>query len=1366
MPTIKDPLAQLSAAETAILTALAVLQQCCNQAQLLKLMQVLAIRADDGKAFAQPKLKTVLQRLQQLELVIQQPGAGYELNDRPYSFGIQARLMWQLQQQGELVKWLVATRASEKLSDKHDYWRRYERPECRREMWLAALLNDRQSFLQWRQRYLEAPSQLWTLTAEPLFWHPDGVLFMQGLDLQIQQYLLQEILLEHSWALGDCREAYQYSKQLFEQYGDQLTVLLPTLGVQALLRADFITQAAVASYLPAQSASFRFIQAVQQGHYPQAYQQATDFIKYIAKQQGKRKVQLHYVPGALYIASALAAGSTDSLKKGLEQLLGHRSSHSPQFHSLLYPLFTHLQSGEPLRPARLHFADLRWYDMDMWMTALAAFWLGADIEHDVFAELEELREFTAAVGYDWVTAELDELLALVAECPRVLPEHWHQLHQLKPLTALYQPKAQWQMALRALSELGGKPKAEQKTSRLAWFLQDQGAWLDLDVKEQKRTVSGWTKGKAVALRRLSVEQETLDCLSPADKAVAACIRAVRNYYGGTQYEFDREAALKALIGHPHVFWLDAPDTPLELTEGKVSLQLKRQGTDYKLALEPPVLAEQSLVWRKTSPTRLTLYPVTPDIEKAGAIVGKGLKVPASAKTELMVAIECIAPVLQVQSDLPELTAQLPQVDADAQLYLHLLPLRQGLRVQVLVKPLAEGPWLTPAKGSAVLVGEQQGKTVQTQRDLVLEKRQLKSLLQSCAVLEQQVIQDGQWQLDEPELCLELLEQLAERPDFCQLIWPEGQPFKLKAKRDSKDFSLSLKQQGDWFIADGQLKLDDETVLSLKELLGLMQQNPGRFIKLNEQDYLALSDNFRRQLQQLAAYSESSGQHQKFSNLAIPALSGLMEDVGELKADNAWKQQVQRLNELAQFQPKLPSTLQAELRDYQQQGYHWLSQLAHWGVGACLADDMGLGKTIQTLALLLQRAPHGSALVVAPTSVAMNWLAEAARFAPTLKLRWYQQQRGLEDLQPFELVVASYGLLQSDSEAFAQVKWHTLVLDEAQAIKNEQTKRSQAVMALQADFKMIATGTPVENHLGELWNLFRFINPGLLGSKQRFQQRFAGPIENGDVNSRQLLKKLIQPFILRRNKTQVLTELPARTEVPLLVELSKDEQHWYEALRQQAVQQLAMQDGNQQAIQVLAEITKLRRFCCHPQLVLPDTALSGSKLAVFAETLREILENQHKVLVFSQFVDHLAIVKTYLEQQNIRFQYLDGSTAAKERKKRVDAFQSGEGDVFLISLKAGGTGLNLTAADYVIHLDPWWNPAVEDQASDRAHRMGQQRPVTIYRLVTKGTIEEKIIALHQQKRDLADSLLEGGEMAARLNATELLKLLQQSVNDVG
>jgi SNF2 family DNA or RNA helicase len=373
-------------------------------------------------------------------------------------------------------------------------------------------------------------------------------------------------------------------------------------------------------------------------------------------------------------------------------------------------------------------------------------------------------------------------------------------------------------------------------------------------------------------------------------------------------------------------------------------------------------------------------------------------------------------------------------------------------------------------------------------------------------------------------------------------------------------------------------------------------------------------------------------------------------------------------------------------------------------------------------------------------------------------------QALARLSAFDLLVCSYGLLQQEVERLAQVQWRTIVLDEAQAIKNPGTKRAQAALALRGDFKMMLTGTPIENHLGELWNLFRFSNPGLLGSLEHFNQRFATPIERDqDAGARHRLRKLIQPFILRRLKSEVLEALPPRTEILRRVELGAEEMALYEALRQQALARLAKLDGDEgrKPLQILAEIMKLRRACCHPRLALPDTDLSGAKLAVFEDILDELLENRHKALVFSQFVDHLAILRAALERKGVAYQYLDGSTPGPERKQRVDAFQAGRGDVFLISLKAGGLGLNLTAADYVIHMDPWWNPAVEDQASDRAHRIGQQRPVTIYRLVAQGTIEEKIVALHHHKRDLAEQLLEGTGTSGKISAEELLELLQRA-----
>lgn len=570
-------------------------------------------------------------------------------------------------------------------------------------------------------------------------------------------------------------------------------------------------------------------------------------------------------------------------------------------------------------------------------------------------------------------------------------------------------------------------------------------------------------------------------------------------------------------------------------------------------------------------------------------------------------------------------------------------------------------------------------------------------------------------------------------------------------------TLNVRRQGEWFALNGTLSLDDGRVLELRQLLKLLQESRGRFIQLGDEDWLALDNQLRQRLQQIALLS-GDGEHINLNALTLPFLKQLAGEAGELDGDADWQRQLSGLEARETHRPAVPSTLKADLRDYQEDGFRWLSRLAQWGVGACLADDMGLGKTLQALTLLLERAPGGPQLVVAPTSVTHNWLSESERFAPTLRLRDYRRHRDLSETGAFEVVVVSYGLLLQDAEAFGGRRWHSVVLDEAQSIKNAQTQRARAVTALKADFRLALSGTPVENHLGELWSLFRFLNPGLLGSLKSFNQRFVAPAEQGDRLAAGTLKQLIKPFVLRRTKTQVLDELPPRTDILYTIPMSGEEQHWYEALRRQAVERLEKGEDIS-PLQVLTEITRLRRFCCNPSLVLDDAAPESSKLSACLDIISELRDNHHKALIFSQFVDHLTLLRTALDGTGMTYQYLDGTTSPSERKKRVEAFQAGERDLFLISLKAGGTGLNLTAADYVIHLDPWWNPAVEDQASDRAHRMGQEQPVTVYRLVMEGTIEEQMVSLHSRKRQMAEDLLEGSDAVGRLDTEALLSVLR-------
>ncbi|HYP34580.1 MAG TPA: DEAD/DEAH box helicase, partial [Burkholderiaceae bacterium] len=330
-------------------------------------------------------------------------------------------------------------------------------------------------------------------------------------------------------------------------------------------------------------------------------------------------------------------------------------------------------------------------------------------------------------------------------------------------------------------------------------------------------------------------------------------------------------------------------------------------------------------------------------------------------------------------------------------------------------------------------------------------------------------------------------------------------------------------------------------------------------------------------------------------------------------------------------------------------------------------------------------------------------------------------------------------------------------------KNAAAKRTQAAQTLQADFRLALSGTPIENRLAELWSIMQICNPGLLGTLARFNERFAVPIERDrDRDAQRTLKRLTAPFVLRRTKAQVLDDLPARTELTLRVQPGDDERAHYEALRREAVDaaQAGLAEGGGKAqINVLAQLTRLRRAACDPRLVSPAVTMSGAKVQAFADLAEELAANGHKALVFSQFVDFLQLLRQPLDAAGIAYQYLDGSTPAVERTRRVAAFQAGEGTLFLISLKAGGFGLNLTVADYVVIADPWWNPAAEDQASGRAHRIGQLRPVTVYRLVNAGTLEERIVELHQHKRALAEGVIDGAESGAPLDARTLVELMR-------
>jgi len=1095
----------------------------------------------------------------------------------------------------------------------------------------------------------------------------------------------------------------------------------------------------------------------------------------------KRKVFIDNPGSVFYILALIKSEDPQRLQQALDYSTFHRKQkqHSDWYSHLVLARVLDFVFG--VKDGQYFIDSLRnWQDFHSTLGYLLhcyfIYWSDTDQAGKLVSELKKFATAAEKSHSFWLASEAWQLLAQIVDEGDLFQrkaDTQHQQHKTQSIIHLIKPKAKWKQTLDAIALFQRNQQADTTPTdtRIVWLISDLGAeFPSLQPKEQRRTVKGgWSRGRNISLKRLKEEPQSFNNLCPQDHAVrSAILKESYGYFDGYgSYELDELPALRALTGHPYLFDARDPGRRLELVEAEPEIRIHKQKNQLLITMEPELDFEDIVLSRETS-GRWKVIQFSQQHRQLSELIDGGLKVPIEAKDQVLAAMAAVAPLVNIQSDIGGELGELKSVEADSSLHVLLSPGDDGIVIEAHSRVFGNrGPYYPPGEGSETIISEINGKRLQTQRDLAAERQQFDMVLELCPSLALKEYSDHHWFINEPEDCLEILTELQAIKDQVTIAWPKGEKFRIKQQLSIHQLSLNVQGSRDWFSATGELQLDDGEVLNMRRLLNLSENARGRFIELEDGQFLALSKTFNKRLKELRRFGEIKGNNVQLHPLAALTLDDMADEVGTLKAGKQWKQFRQRFDEAMSLQAEVPSTLQAELRDYQQEGFRWLARLAHWGAGACLADDMGLGKTLQALAMILHRTMKGPSLVIAPTSVTLNWMDEIQRFAPTLNIVDFRETTVeiSEQLQPFDVVISSYGLLQNRIEQVEKIDWQSIVLDEAQAIKNPATKRSQAAMKLNGQFKLITTGTPIENHLGELWNLFRFINPGLLGSLDRFNQRFALPISrDNDPEASQQLKKLIQPFILRRTKAQVLKELPARTEIVLNVEMSQDEASLYEALRREALEKFAAEStavkkGHRQ-LQILAEIMRLRQACCNPQLVMKQGAPASSKLAQFSETLEELLENHHKALVFSQFVGHLKILEQHLKDRGISYQYLDGSTPVKERKKRVSAFQAGEGDVFLISLKAGGVGLNLTAADYVIHMDPWWNPAVEDQASDRAHRIGQVRPVTVYRMVMKNTIEEQIIALHNQKRDLADNLLAGTNVADKLNAEDLLALLKE------
>ena len=945
--------------------------------------------------------------------------------------------------------------------------------------------------------------------------------------------------------------------------------------------------------------------------------------------------------------------------------------------------------------------------------------------------------------------------------------------------------------------------SESDDTRLQWRvgLSSSRYYCPLSItgyeQRPKKNGKGWTKGKEV--RSFDLLRRDFSG-RPVDGRIAALV--ANPSYSFNEDHFAEFQALSLLAGHPNVAWDDVNVRPCQVFSAELVLTLSPAVREDEDDDADALLHERTAYYRpelQVNGIRVDLNrnnvvfgyasPVEPIVvvadEKDNRLVVCTLRNPKASKVvQHLLEAELENVLLDsaaasrfaigsaeidrfVHIELPaELAGPIEPVSAELVFDLRPRP-GAGLFIALRMHEERFRDLMVPGRSPEIVTCLTGEGPVRLQRDLEAERVIADRVIERFEL--NRLTPDGldHWVATSDEAALELLGALygggEETP---RMIWPEGESLKVRGEITPGALKVQIDDRKDWFGLSGSINIEGREI-PLAELLSAVRDQRS-LVQVGDRQFAKISEAFRKRLQQLGDVIIEERGAMKVADAAVPAVQELISTDVPLEATARWHDSLRRLETLADWCPEQPKDLDAVLRDYQLEGYQWLSRLSLWGVGGVLADDMGLGKTVQTLGVLLERAEQGPALVVAPTSVGENWLRETERFTPGLSAYLYRDADRIsliEKAGPGDLIIVSYQLLQRDAKRFASRAWHTLVLDEAQFIKNAQTKTSQAIRQIEADWRIGLSGTPLENHLGELWSLFRTLSPGLLGSWDRFRQRFADPIERlKDDEKRKSLAQLVRPFILRRTKDRVLTELPPRTEITLHAELSAGERKRYEDARLAALTELSGTGGEegagQQRIRTLAWLTKLRQLACHPRLVDQSWNKSSAKLDLLLSLVEELREGNHRALIFSQFVKHLSLIRQALDDREVQYQYLDGATPAKERQRRVDAFQDGEGDLFLISLKAGGTGLNLTGADYVIHLDPWWNPAVEDQATDRAHRIGQERPVTVYRLVTEGTIEEQILALHADKRELVAGVLDGADLAAKMDTEMLIRLIKE------
>jgi superfamily II DNA or RNA helicase len=1086
----------------------------------------------------------------------------------------------------------------------------------------------------------------------------------------------------------------------------------------------------------------------------------------LAKRTGKQLPDLEGVCHALsrvYAAGQGVPGAWDAVRQSIKS--GYQKKRWSGIYVML-EMFRAAASGQTVHEYGLTGAH-SW--LDVLVIGLSHQWIGRTPTPRLRAALEHWSQVASTSEQFGIPSR--ELNALREAIERGEPVEG-------TLTAAYRARAAWELALDGLEGVGQTWGTERKAPEpkddrhLVWELQlasydelpdgsrcNQFASVTPRLIESQRS----RKGKKLSVSKL-LEGQRSTWVTEEDRRVLRAITAetianARSYR--TSIDLGNEV-LPALVGNPRVIFADG--TPAEVVAGDVSIVAESKDERTVLRLEPAQLVDVPIMWREEEGGRVVVFSRSRELERVLEIMRGGrLEVPKSGAARVGRVLASLSRRIPVRTD-GRVDVVGRQVEATRGIVAQLHWDGTALRVALRVAPLgAAGPHLVVGEGEATVIAEVEGELLRTARNFDEESSELTALIEASPTLASLMVGRHAAHAAGLEAAYEVLLELADAPG-ASIAWPRGKKLGLPLRRDVHDLSMRVGTKTSWLDVSAKLTVDEGKVLGFAELLR-RRLGDGRFIRLDDERVLALTAELARRLDTLGRLGKSKKDGVRIHSAVLPFVAELGTGLGSLEIDDAATSALARVREAEQFEPRVPRGFGSILRPYQREGFVWLARLARAGLGACLADDMGLGKTVQALALLSARASEGPALVIAPTSVVHNWVQEARRFAPLLRvtdLASTDRTAYIEASGNRDVIVCSYGLLVTETEALTKKRFATVVLDEAHAVKNTKTRRTQAAFALQADFRLALTGTPIENHLGELWSVMEAAVPGLLGDESEFEKNVAGPIVKGNRQASVYLRKVLRPFILRRTRGQVLDELPDRTDVVIEVEPRADEAAWYEAMRRRALKAIAKSSkdkGGKARLRLLAEITRLRQAAVDPRLVDDEKAPSGAKIEAVVQRVEALRAEGHRALVFTQFLGAMELLRKRFDAAGIEYLELEGATPAKDRAERIEAFQSGQGDVFLMSLRAGGIGVNLTGADYVIHVDPWWNPAVEDQATARAHRMGQTRPVTVYRLVTRATIEERIVALHETKRELAEDLLDGMQNSRKLSLDELRELLE-------